>query len=267
MSAKDIDDVIRSLNQLIDNHKRWGAAYAVRAAAWNEKGKELGSLEDLRRAIADVDTARSILSDSPLIMAMALSILIDGVEIAQAENSRQDVQKWRETGEEICRKLEERPDGSIGRRELALFRHVTGQIPMTLERMEEYQLIWHLNTSPFGAVWTWMRKQDASKLRELEEELRRQPFDFEALLGLSLILVEKSEDGRKEAMDIFRKLQQMNTLPSAKVLAVHIALFLGEVEEATKASQRLLDSDEFVYERRELKNMARYHAGRITEEE
>ncbi len=262
-----IDEVIESVSQLIEDHKRWGAAYAVRAAAWNERGKEFSSLEDLRKAIADVDTARSILKDSPLILAMALSILIDGIEIAQAEDSRQDVQQWREAGEEICRKLDQMPDCSMGTREKVMFCHVTGHNPLTPERVEEYELTRREKGDPFSAMWTWMRNRDTSQLRELEEELRQKPEDVEALLCLGLILAEGSKDGSREAMDIFHKVQQMDAIVCVKVLAADIPLLLGRVDEARKASLQLLGSNEFVFERREIKNMVRYQAGKMPEDE
>jgi len=113
----------------------------------------------------------------------------------------------------------------------------------------------------------WIRQKSTSELKEMKQELRQKPEDFEALLCLALILADESEDGRKESLQIFEKLQEMDVIPCGKVLALHIPLFLGMPGEARRASGRLLDSNELSHTWREWEYLAEYHAGRMEEVE
>jgi hypothetical protein len=213
-------------------------------------------------AVDDVDMARSLLQDSPLMLTIVLSVLTEGIELAKYQESSTDAKQWRERGEEIVKKLELRPDCFMGKREMTVYWHVTGQVGR--RALTEQELVdrgiggWIVETS------VKLRTGDTAGL---ERRLRQEAAHGEAQVCLARILAERSEEGRDEALRIFHRLQQADVEPATRVLSLGIPLLLGKPEEARRASEQLLESNAFAKEWREWKCMAEFHAGRTHDDE
>jgi hypothetical protein len=155
----------------------------------------------------------------------------------------------------------------MGRSEVTVYCHVTKQEPLPSERVGEDELIEHGRGGPIMEVSKWMRKGDTEELAKLEARLLQEPDKPEYQLCLALLLAEKTDKDRAEALRIFERIHEENALPVLRIFAQRIPLLLGEPELAREASQELLDSGALSHEWRGGKHMANYQAGRMSEED
>ena len=253
------DIVLERLNKLLQERKRWGAAHAIRATALQEHGLESKEVDDFRRAIEDFEEAEMLLGHSPFVLAIGLSILTDGIDLAEYQGSESDAQEWRRRGEEIAAKLREWPGHLKGGMELAVFYAATDQLER-LRELEDELLRSGVGNRLLTQTSTAFPSCDMSML-DKGLKGKEQP---EARICHAIVLAEMSkEDGekREESLEIFRQLQKENMQVGLKTLALNIPLLLGMPGEAREASERLLASDVMSGEWRWFKYVTEYHAG------
>lgn len=262
-----IDDVIESLTDLIESHRGWGAAYAVRAIALNERGKELKQFDDIQSAIEDINTARSYLNDSSLILTIAFHIVIDGLDMARANGSVEQEEIWAAMGQEMREILADRPPCFMANHQVTIFCHSMGIQPTSRELVDEADLISRSKGGWIIHLSVALRSKDAGEASALEKELRAIPDDLEAQVCLGILLAEGSDRDRQEAISVFDRIQESDVMPGLKVLAVEIALIAGRADKARDACEELLEADELRDSWRLLVYMAKYHAGRLSDQE
>jgi tetratricopeptide (TPR) repeat protein len=259
-----IPEVIERLDRLIDSQSRWGAAYAIRASARREQGVESLDLDDFRAAIEDFNRAETLLEDSPFVLAEGLMVLTTGIELAIHLGSDEDVRRWRDRAEEVVGKLNKWPNHFRGQQMVVRYYHATGQ--MTLAKEAEDAFVRHGGDAIFQAIIRLRDPNDAD-LAKLERELRLATDDIHARLSLAFVLAVKSDEGRKEAMEIIRRLQKEDVMTPMKIIALDIPLLAGMPDEAIKMSKNLLESNHMSGEWRWWKYIAEYRANEMEEEE
>ena len=255
--AEGIGEVLERLDELTKKHRRWGTAYAIRAMARRQEGQESQKLDDFRKAIADFDTAQSLMPDSPFVLTIGLSVLTDTIRLAKYQDGDADVLAWRKQAEQIVNSLDQWPDHLTGQREVAVFSYATGQSARAKDI--EDQLV----KRGLGGPITELRNLETSTL---EGRLRANK-DADSQTCLAIVLAVKSDEGREEALQVFNRVRLGNGAASSKVLAIDVLLLLGKPEEAVKASKELLDSNSLSREWRWWKYGTEYHAGELEEDE
>ena len=259
------DVVIKRLDKLLQERKRWGAAYAIRAMAWQEHGLESMKIEDFRRAIDDFDQADRFLGQCPFVLAIGLPILTDGLQLAKYQGYAGDAQEWQKRAEEIAAKLRHWPGHLKGGKELARFYAAIGQA----DRLRELEDI--LVGSGVGnrLIAQTTRAFPNGDMSKLQDELRREIERPEARLCLAMVLADpaKKKKEREESLRLFRELQEEDIQIGLKTLALSIPLLLRTPNEAKEAGERLLESNEMSGEWRWFKYVTEYHAGQKQKED
>lgn len=87
--------------------------------ALDQPVQESKQLEDITRAIDDIRKARTLLADSPLVLAVSLSILTDGIELAEHQGRVDEKKAWCALAEEVVAALQTYRSCSVGKHEVS----------------------------------------------------------------------------------------------------------------------------------------------------
>jgi tetratricopeptide (TPR) repeat protein len=75
---------LKRIDQVIAKKRQWGAAYVLRELMLRNFARQCKSVECIDRALKDIDRAYALLPNSPVVVATALSVLDDGLYLAEA---------------------------------------------------------------------------------------------------------------------------------------------------------------------------------------
>lgn len=231
----------------------------MRAAARRERGLELKELDDYHKALDDFGRAEVLLRQNPFALGIGLSILNDGIELAEHAGSSGDSQAWRMRGEALAAKLLERADYKRGLHEVAVFYTVTGQTERATEVAQGLLQLGGANATFTNAAVAFA-KGPAS---ELESTLGQHQHEPEAAICLGYVLAAKGQEGKEHAMALFHDLQQRDIQIGLKAFALNIALISGEDGQAKMAANALLESGAASQEWRWYEYIINYHADKF----
>ena len=254
--------LISDVSQLIEEHRSWAIAYAVRSRLRSDLAVETMQMEDIQQAVADADIAQRLIPDSPFTLTVALIALNRGIELKESLN--QDATAWRSEAERLAAKFGKWPKCVPGREECCAVYHREGKLD--LERQEELALI----NQEAGGVSTrlaWLIEQN----RLPEWQTAQQSLAHEAGAGTQVMraisLACNTDADRSEAMRCFEDLSSRDISYTDASIALDIPLLCGRVDIARQASNVLLNKELPATLWTWWQYRARYLADRETEDE
>lgn len=263
----DLMKVVHDLDELIMDHRRWGMAYLSRARAWMELGMESRDLGDFRKAIADIESAQTLLSAGDELDYTSIYVLTTALECAQDQASKADLDDWGRIAKEIADRRQGKQSFALGH-----YFHAIGQdeqadkldaefLRASQSAREDFNFLSAAALFGVGSPGVVQLMRDA-QARAKSAMVRA---DFECTLGV--ILVAESASGREEAMKIFQDLRSRD-LPGAYYLSLlEIPLLAGHHDVARNAANEFLKSTRTENEWRWFKYPVQYYAGLLSDEE
>jgi len=251
-NGQQVDQVIKWLSEVIENHDRWGVAYSVRSVAWTKKAALTRDLDYMRLALEDHNKAEALVPDSAYLRATGLSVCVGAIRLAKAEGH--DFKVWKAKGNQLLPKLEKWSQFLVEPTKLSYLR-----ITDESERADQFEA--RLLDGAMENLWVQapllFEQKQITRLKDILKTKHENPY---AQMCLAFTLAEESEAGRQKALELFRETRDLSEVDRKH--ALFILLLLGMEKEAIQEGKRLLEEG---FARYQYKVRTEYLVGRISE--
>lgn len=229
-SPDDIQENIRQVSRLLESHRDWGAAYALRARLRGEMAKTQLSMVGFRESRDDLAMAKDRLGNCPLVLDVGFWIAINGLQLGESKSD--DTADYRRLAKEYAEHIISNGHNNQALEWAAMYEYLYG------DAQDGAKIEAALVAGQHHGTFMFASEELRYDVSPTERERWRTSGNPESLIcaAISLALGKKSPGALKTIEAIEQEICGLDS-PSFVCIAMEIPCLLGDDEMA----QRMLE--------------------------